>query len=373
MLKFRTMSSTPRPGWPPCRPTTSAPARCSSWPVTPGSPGSAHVLRRTSLDELPQLLNVLKGDMSLVGPRPALRREVDEFPAELHARHHVRPGITGLWQVEARDNPAFDAYQRLDLHYVENWSLALDLVILLATAEQLLMRPFASKQPRRDGTGRRRPRRPAFADGRLSRCRSVMPPRPASARRPAATWRGRRRRSRGRRPARTMASSCQLAATACEVRQHAFGEGGQVRRADGCGLSFASVAARARRADRPGTAAARPSPTHHRRPAARVSGRPLARTIASTASRVWNAIDSTTARARWARVVPRVIPTIVPRAYGSHHGEPSPVNAGTTYDAAAVVDLAASGPISAASAMMPSPSRSHWIAEPVEKIAPSRA
>ena len=82
-----------------------------------------HVLRRTSLDELPQLLNVLKGDMSLVGPRPALRQEVAEFPAELHARHLVRPGITGLWQVEARDNPAFDAYQRLDLHYVENWSL----------------------------------------------------------------------------------------------------------------------------------------------------------------------------------------------------------------------------------------------------------
>jgi exopolysaccharide biosynthesis polyprenyl glycosylphosphotransferase len=105
-----------------------------------------HVLRRTSLDELPQLLNVLKGDMSLVGPRPALRKEVEAFPTELHARHDVRPGITGLWQVEARDNPAFDAYQRLDLHYVENWSPALDLVILLGTAEQLLLRPFASKK-----------------------------------------------------------------------------------------------------------------------------------------------------------------------------------------------------------------------------------
>ena len=105
-----------------------------------------HVLRRTSLDELPQLLNVLKGDMSLVGPRPALRKEVEAFPQELHARHDVRPGITGLWQVEARDNPAFDAYQRLDLHYVENWSPALDVVILLGTAEQLLLRPFSSKQ-----------------------------------------------------------------------------------------------------------------------------------------------------------------------------------------------------------------------------------
>jgi exopolysaccharide biosynthesis polyprenyl glycosylphosphotransferase len=104
-----------------------------------------HILRRTSLDELPQLLNVVKGDMSLVGPRPALRREVDAFPAELHARHAVRPGITGLWQVEARDNPEFDAYQRLDLHYVENWSPGLDIVLLLGTAEQMLMRPFASK------------------------------------------------------------------------------------------------------------------------------------------------------------------------------------------------------------------------------------
>ena len=84
--------------------------------------------------------------MSLVGPRPALRREVDEFPPELHARHQVRPGITGLWQVEARDNPAFDAYRRLDLHYVENASPLLDVVILLATAEQLLLRPFASKR-----------------------------------------------------------------------------------------------------------------------------------------------------------------------------------------------------------------------------------
>jgi exopolysaccharide biosynthesis polyprenyl glycosylphosphotransferase len=102
-------------------------------------------LRKTSLDELPQLINVLKGEMSLVGPRPALRSEVDEFPAELHDRHRVRPGITGLWQVEARDNPAFDAYRRLDLFYVENWSLALDIVIIVGTAEQLLLRPFLSR------------------------------------------------------------------------------------------------------------------------------------------------------------------------------------------------------------------------------------
>jgi exopolysaccharide biosynthesis polyprenyl glycosylphosphotransferase len=103
-------------------------------------------LRATSLDELPQLLNVLRGDMSLVGPRPALASEVAEFPAELRARHQVRPGITGLWQVEARDNPSFEAYRRLDLFYVENWSLALDLIILLGTVEQVLLRPLLNRR-----------------------------------------------------------------------------------------------------------------------------------------------------------------------------------------------------------------------------------
>ena len=102
-------------------------------------------IRAFSLDELPQLLNVLRGEMSLVGPRPALPSEVAEFPADLHARHLVRPGITGLWQVEARDNPSFGAYRRLDLFYVDNWSLLLDLIILLGTIEQVLVRPFMSR------------------------------------------------------------------------------------------------------------------------------------------------------------------------------------------------------------------------------------
>ena len=100
---------------------------------------------------------------------------------------------------------------------------------------------------------------------------------------------------------------------------------------------------------------------------------PLAFVIASTTSAVWNAIDSTTARAMCAFPVPRVMPTIVPRAYGSHHGEPSPVNAGTTYTPPLSGTHAASGPVSLASVMMPSPSRSHWIAAPVTKIAPSIA
>jgi exopolysaccharide biosynthesis polyprenyl glycosylphosphotransferase len=99
-------------------------------------------LRATSLDELPQLLNVLNGTMSLVGPRPALPSEVAEFPVELNARHRVRPGITGLWQVEARDNPSFEAYVRLDLFYVQNWTPALDLIILLGTIDHIVLRPI---------------------------------------------------------------------------------------------------------------------------------------------------------------------------------------------------------------------------------------
>jgi exopolysaccharide biosynthesis polyprenyl glycosylphosphotransferase len=91
------------------------------------------VLRATSLDELPQLVNVLRGQMSLVGPRPALPSEVAQFDAELLERSKVPAGITGLWQVEARDNPSFDAYRRLDLFYVDNWSLTMDLAILATT------------------------------------------------------------------------------------------------------------------------------------------------------------------------------------------------------------------------------------------------
>jgi exopolysaccharide biosynthesis polyprenyl glycosylphosphotransferase len=100
------------------------------------------LIRALSIDELPQLWNVVRGDMSLVGPRPALPTEVAEFPVELQARHAVRPGITGLWQVEAQDNPSFDAYRRLDLFYVDNWSLLLDLVILLGTIDRVLVRPL---------------------------------------------------------------------------------------------------------------------------------------------------------------------------------------------------------------------------------------
>lgn len=95
-------------------------------------------LRATSLDELPQLLNVLQGTMSLVGPRPALAHEVEQFDLELQSRTRVRPGMTGLWQIEGRDHPSFDVYRRLDLYYIDNWTLEFDFVILMATAQAVL-------------------------------------------------------------------------------------------------------------------------------------------------------------------------------------------------------------------------------------------
>ena len=105
------------------------------------------ILERTSLDELPQLINVLRGEMSLVGPRPALPHEVAQFDDELLDRQRVLPGITGLWQVEGRENPAFDVYRRLDLFYVENWSVGFDLAILMATFQSVLMRLLWRSEP----------------------------------------------------------------------------------------------------------------------------------------------------------------------------------------------------------------------------------
>jgi exopolysaccharide biosynthesis polyprenyl glycosylphosphotransferase len=94
-------------------------------------------LRMSSIDELTQLINVIRGEMSLVGPRPALPSEVAQFDPDLLERSRVMPGITGLWQVEARDNPSFRAYRRLDLFYVDNWSVGLDLYIMVATVRML--------------------------------------------------------------------------------------------------------------------------------------------------------------------------------------------------------------------------------------------
>lgn len=109
-----------------------------------------HFLRAASIDELPQLVNVLRGDMSLVGPRPALPDEVLQFDDELLQRLHLLPGITGLWQVEARDDPSFESYRHHDLHYLEHWSLALDVRILLTTVGVVVRRSLrALRRPNR--------------------------------------------------------------------------------------------------------------------------------------------------------------------------------------------------------------------------------
>jgi exopolysaccharide biosynthesis polyprenyl glycosylphosphotransferase len=95
-------------------------------------------LRRLSLDELPQLVNVLRGEMSLVGPRPPLPSEVDRYGDDVRRRLLVKPGITGLWQVKGRSDLSWEESVRLDLYYVENWSPALDAQILWRTASAVL-------------------------------------------------------------------------------------------------------------------------------------------------------------------------------------------------------------------------------------------
>ena len=96
-------------------------------------------LRRFSVDELPQLWNVVRGDMSLVGPRPPLVSEYEHYHDDVHRRLRVRPGLTGLWQVSGRSDLTWEESVRLDLRYVDNWSLAMDLQILWKTARAVLV------------------------------------------------------------------------------------------------------------------------------------------------------------------------------------------------------------------------------------------
>jgi lipopolysaccharide/colanic/teichoic acid biosynthesis glycosyltransferase len=95
-------------------------------------------LRRTSLDELPQVFNILLGEMSWVGPRPPLISEVEEYEEWHKRRLRAMPGLTGLWQVSGRSLLSFDEMVKLDLYYVENWSLWLDFKILIKTIPSVL-------------------------------------------------------------------------------------------------------------------------------------------------------------------------------------------------------------------------------------------
>jgi exopolysaccharide biosynthesis polyprenyl glycosylphosphotransferase len=100
-------------------------------------------LRKWSLDELPQLLNVFIGNMSLVGPRPPLQSEVDQYDPHVNRKFLVKPGITGLWQISGRSNLSWEDSVRLDLYYVENWSFATDIIILFRTVISVLKRDGA--------------------------------------------------------------------------------------------------------------------------------------------------------------------------------------------------------------------------------------
>ncbi len=95
-------------------------------------------IRRTSLDELPQLINILRGEMSVVGPRPGLQSEVEQYQPWHRKRLEVQPGLTGLWQVSGRSNLTFDEMVMLDIYYAENWSLGLDFRLILRTIPQFI-------------------------------------------------------------------------------------------------------------------------------------------------------------------------------------------------------------------------------------------
>jgi lipopolysaccharide/colanic/teichoic acid biosynthesis glycosyltransferase len=98
------------------------------------------VLRRLSIDELPQLVNVLRGQMSLVGPRPLPIRDYELLEEWHKARYHVLPGMTGLWQISGRSGLSFDDLVRLDFTYLENWSIWLDVSIILKTIPAVIGR-----------------------------------------------------------------------------------------------------------------------------------------------------------------------------------------------------------------------------------------
>jgi lipopolysaccharide/colanic/teichoic acid biosynthesis glycosyltransferase len=98
-----------------------------------------HFLRKFSLDELPQLINVLRGEMSLVGPRPPIPEEVERYQLWQRRRLSMKPGITCIWQVSGRNEISFEEWMNMDLEYIDSWSLLLDLKLLFLTVKEVLV------------------------------------------------------------------------------------------------------------------------------------------------------------------------------------------------------------------------------------------
>jgi lipopolysaccharide/colanic/teichoic acid biosynthesis glycosyltransferase len=133
LLKFRTMQADAEERLAEIEQLNEISGRAFKVTNDPRLTRSGSFLRRSGLDELPQLWNVVRGEMSLVGPRPPLPSEVDGYDVWHRRRLSMKPGITGLWQVSARREPDFDRWVRLDLEYIDRWSLLLDFKILLRT------------------------------------------------------------------------------------------------------------------------------------------------------------------------------------------------------------------------------------------------
>ncbi len=139
IYKFRTMRMKSDPKYKePTMHDSDREGICKKFKSDPRVTFMGHVLRKTSIDELPQLFNVILGNMALVGPRPALLNEVTDYDSYMLERLESMPGITGLWQVSGRANTTFEEQIQLDIKYVREQSLSLDIQILLATIPAVL-------------------------------------------------------------------------------------------------------------------------------------------------------------------------------------------------------------------------------------------
>jgi lipopolysaccharide/colanic/teichoic acid biosynthesis glycosyltransferase len=114
-------------------------ATAAKIPNDPRLTSMGKYLRRFSLDELPQLVNILKGDMSLVGPRPAVPEEVEQYELWQRRRLRMRPGLTCLWALNGRDHVDFESWMKMDMQYIDNWSLGLDWKIIFRTIPQVVL------------------------------------------------------------------------------------------------------------------------------------------------------------------------------------------------------------------------------------------